>query len=82
MGFENVEKLAAYLDAGPAKDACQWLHEHSGDEIVEEYGRCSTPAPVGDRAPAAPQPPKTERDPKSIPRIRCACSLRVWRTTS
>jgi hypothetical protein len=37
MGFENVEKLAAYLDAGPAKDACQWLHEHSGDEIVEEY---------------------------------------------
>jgi hypothetical protein len=36
-GFENVEKLVAYLDAGPAKDACQWLHEHSGDEIVEEY---------------------------------------------
>ena len=37
MGFENVEKLVAYLDARPAKDACQWLQEHSGDEIVEEY---------------------------------------------
>jgi hypothetical protein len=44
MGFDNVEKLVAYLDAGPGTEACQWLHERSGDEIVEERREIFTPS--------------------------------------